>query len=57
MLSFYYNIYLLNAITNILVIFFIIYVFVNIFVIFSDKPAILFTNNDVKKLNINKVGS
>ena len=56
-LSFYYNIYILNLITNILVIFFLIYVFVNIFMIFSDKPAILFTSNDVKNLNINKVSS
>jgi len=56
-ISFYYNIYYLSKIINIIIIFFLWYVFFNIFYIFSDKPAILFTSADIKNININKVNS
>ncbi len=56
-LSFYYSFNILWFLTNILVIFFLLYLFLNIFMIFSDKAAILFTSDDIKKININKVNS
>lgn len=55
--SFYYSIDLIWNISFFATLALVLYVFYNVFLIFSNKQALLFTNADIKDLNVNKVES
>lgn len=53
----FYSFTVLYYINNILLILVIFYLFYNLFLIFSDNKALLFTKWDVKNINVSKVNS